>query len=297
MVYSFPNTAGLERAKSDPLEPIYPGSVGANKLFHILRTTAGFLESPRWDLYLINVYTLLRNAYSKGITQPEIEKIIDTDVDLFMTFVGAYMSFKRQTPANILFYAPDYRAIPGEVLRPTMGNRVEQDARYLKLIQKIPKKLTCLTEDHLVGKYIIATSGVQFPHKELPDHIRMIYGGSRSSGSIGTALISHCALDLHLQSSIPSLELFESYTGMILQTTSFGRKLTKDVGLPFNTATHRVFGDDVHLAPLLKGKQKTELIELATKRHWAVKTEREISYDITSTFPSISMSDLTRLRL
>ena len=297
MAYSFPNTAGLERAKSDPEEPLYRGSIGSNKLFHILRTTAGFLESPRWDLFLINVYTLLRNAYSKGITQPEIEKIIDTDVDLFMTFIGAYMSFKRQTPATVLFYVPDYRAIPGEFLRPTTGQRVELDARYLKLIQKIPRKLTELTEDHLVRKFIIATSGVRFPHKELPDHIRTIYSGTRSSGSIGTVLISHCAIDLHLQTSIPGMDLFESYTGVILPSTSFGKKLTKDVAIPFNTATHRVLGDDVHLTPLLKGRQKTELIELATKRHWSVRTEREIIQDITSSFPSISVSDLTRLRL
>jgi hypothetical protein len=299
MTYVFPTTAGLERAKSDPNEPIYPGSIGSNRIFHFLRTTAGLNTSPCWNLYLINIYTLVRNAYSslsKPITQKAVDKLIDEDVDLYMTFIGAYMSQRRATSAQVLFYAPNYRAIPKDLLRPVTGQRAEIDAIYAKLLTTLPTNLTEVTEDALVNKYLIATSGNTYPHKELPTIIRTIYGGQRSQGSIGTVLLSHCVMDLHVASRLPMIELLESFTAAVHPVAAFGRKLTQDVAVPFNPTTHRVFGDDVHLVPLCKGKQKTQLIKLAQERNWAVRTETEIITDITTTFPDITADELTRLR-
>ena len=67
--------------------------------------------------------------------------------------------------------------------------------------------------------------------------------------------------------------------------------------MPFNIATHRVFGDDVHLVPLCQRKQRTELIELATARQWAIRTEREIIGDITNKFSNITQAELMKMRL
>lgn len=297
MTYIFPSVEGLERAKSDPSEPLYNGSIGSNRIFHMLRTTANLSTSPRWDLFLINVYTLLRNAYSKGITQSAIEKIIDTDVDLLMMFIGAYMSFKRQTPGTVLFYVPDYKSIPQEFLRKTSGQRVEMDDLYTTFLRKLPNKLTELTEDPLLRKFLVVTSGQTFPHKDLPGYIRSIFQGTRSYGMIGTVMISHCPLDLHIAKMISGIELLDSYTGHIYPTMEFGRKLVKDIKVPFNTTTHRVFGDAVHLEPLCKGKQRTDLIELAEQHQWMVMTERDIMRDVTKVFPDIHQDQLVKLRL
>ena len=299
MPYTFPPVAGLERAKSDPAEPLYNGSIGSNRIFHTLSITAGLNTSPRWDLYLINVYTLLRNAYTSGISQLAIEKIVDTDVDLFMVFISAYMTYQRQLPGAVLFYAPDYRAISEILLRKTSGQRDEMDKLYTELLKKLPRKLTELTEDPLLRKFLVATSGNTFPHKELPNHMRSIlYSASRATAPrIGTVLLSHCPIDLHLATLVPGLELIDSFTSAVYPVSEFGRKLTKDVKVPFNTTTHRVFGDDVHLAAMCKGKDKTQLIELANTRKWAIRTEREIISDITTTFPNITESMLSQLRL
>jgi hypothetical protein len=287
----------LEHAKSDPEEPIYPGSLGSNRIFHMLKTTAGLASSPAYDLFVISIYTLLRNAYSKGITQAAIEKVVDDDVDLYMTFIGAYLSYRRQTPGAVLFYAPNYRSIPRELLRKTSGQRDEMDALYLKLLHKLPTKLTEITEDPLLRKYLVATSGGMFPHKELPGYIRDIYDGRRTHGMLGTIMLSHCPIDLHLARMIPGIELLESHTAAIYPPSEFGRKLTKDVRVPFNTATHRAFGDEVHLAALCKGRQKAELTELAAKRQWAIHTESEILTDIATAFPDVTRDDLLKLRL
>lgn len=295
--YVFPNTAGLEKAKNDPSEFLYPGTIGSNRLFHILKLMAESQPTPRWDLYLINIYTLVRNAYKKGISQEKLEKLVDDDVDTFMTFIGAYLNYRRQTQGTVLFYAPDYRAIPSEYLRPITSQNVETDAMYKELRKKLPLKLTELTEDLSLRKFLVMTSGMTYPHKEIPGYLSMIYKGTRIYGSIGTVIITHCPIDLHLYSSIQKLELFESFTGNITPSLFFGKKLTKETIVPFIPTTHRLFGDEVHIAPLLKGKQRTEAIKLAVEHRWAIKTERDIINDVVLKFPSISKADLTRLRL
>jgi len=297
MPYFFPPTAGLETSKSDTSEFIYNGSIGSNRIFHTLRTMAGLTGNPKWDLYLINVYTLVRNAYTKGISQRDLEATLDKDVDFYMTFIGAYMSYLRTTPAVVLFYAPDYSNIPKALLRKTSGQREELDGMYIKILRQLPRKLMEATEDPLVRKFLIATSGSSFPHKDIPDYIRSIYGNTRNAGQLGTVILTHCPTDLHLMTTIPKLELFESYTGSIYPTSEFGRKLTKDVKVPFNTVTHRAFGDEVHFEALIKNRRKSEMIEIAAKHNWAIRTEREILLDILSYFPEVTDYKFLQLRL
>ena len=299
MLYQFPNTIGLERAKSDPEEPIYSGSsIGSNKILYNFSKNAGLVGNPRWDLYLINLYTLMRNAYSKGITQKNIEQIIDTDINLYVTFIGAYSSYQRPIQVVILFYAPDYKAIPKELLRTFTGQRLELDNLYTNFKNKIPTKLMELTEDFHVRKFVVATRGGTFPHKELIGHLKSIYGGNRIHGPIGTVLISHCPIDLHMKTMLPEIELLESYTANILTSKQFGNKLTKEIpNLSFNMTTHRIFGDDIHLVPLIHGKQRTKLIEFAIERNWPIRTEKEITNDLLIKFSNISLKDLLLLKL
>jgi len=294
----FPDVSEFPKGQNGDI--IYGGSIGSNKIFDVLRETAGSRDSPLYDLWLINVYTLLRNAYVNGISQVDIEKVIDTDVDLFMTYISAYMSYRRPTPGGVvLFYAPDYNAIPKMFLRNTSGQkqRTEIDTLYTRLLVTMPNKLNDLTEDPMLRKYLVATSRSRLPHRDLPGHIRAIYGSNQMRIKLGTVLISHCQIDLHLNHTFGSFDLLDSFTGVIRPPTLFGQKLVKEVSVPFNTTTHRAFGDDVHLEPLFKGKRRTELIELARDRNWAIRTEREIVSNITETFKDIEASDLLRLRL
>jgi len=62
------------------------------------------------------------------------------------------------------------------------------DDLYGTLLAKLPSHLTELTEDPQLRKFLVATPGGTFPHKELPGFIRAIYGSRRTAGSIGVAL-------------------------------------------------------------------------------------------------------------
>ena len=296
MIHLFPDTRTLQAGQKGTA--IYGGGLGSNEIFDLLRRTAGSSTSPQWDLFIINIYTLVRNAYTKEMSIQTIEKIIDTDVDLYTTFVGAYMSFKRQTPAVLLFYAPDYSAIPKGFLRDVSGQkqRVEIDTLYAATRKRLPLTLTEITETPILRKFVLATKGEMFPHKELVEHLRTIYG-RRACGSIGTVMISHCPIDLHISRLLPNLQLLESYTATIYPISEFGKKLTKEVRIPFNTTTHRMFGDDIHLKSLVQGKQRKELIKIATDNNWMIRTEREIMGDCILKFQDIHESDLTNLRL
>jgi len=295
VVYRFPNTTNLPKGDDDT--PIYSGSIGSNRIFYTLQQTAGSTRSPRWDLFLISIYTLVRNAYQKGINSTALEAMVDRDSDLYMTMIGAYCSYRRMTNATVLFYAPDYSAIPKHLLRVHTGHYAELDVLYQALYRKLPNKLVELTEESSTRKFLAKVGSGTFPHKQLPGIIRALYGGHRPYGAIGTVLLSHCPIDLHLYKTIPSLDLLESYTAAIIHTDEFGRKLTKEVKIPFNTTTHRLFGDDIHLMPLLKGREKSKLIDLAGKQFWEIRTEGEIIENVTQSFSTITQGELGFLRL
>jgi hypothetical protein len=294
-MYTFPDVSHLPQGLDGT--QIYGGSIGSNRIFDYLKNSAPQLTAPRWDLYLINVFTLVRNAHVKGMNQKQLEEAVDHDSDMFMTYIGAYTGFRKQTPAVVYFYAPDYSAVPKELMRVHTGNQEELDRMYHELYKKLPDKVTELTEIPSTQKFLSRVGRSIFPHKDLNERIRYIYQGRRNHGLLGTVMISHCVLDFHLYKAISGLQVLESYTGAILTSQDFGQKLVKEVKVPFNATTHRLFGDSIQLNPLIKGRDRTKLVELAKDKHWFVKTEAEISRDVLFEFSSLSQNDLSVLRL
>lgn len=272
-------------------------SIGLNVILNYMRETARNINAPQWDLYLINIYTMVRNLYQKGMHQVELEQMIDRDADILMTYIHSYTCTRRSIPATVFFYAPDYSAVPKSMLRLHTGNQEELDRLYLNLYKKLPVKLTELTEVADTRKFLCQVGKSIFPHKDIIEKLKLIYQPHRLTGSIGTVMISHCPLDFHIYKAIPKIQLFESYTGTILNVQDFGQKLIKDVKIPFNTVTHRLFGDSLQLVPFFKNKDRKTLIELARDKDWGVKTETEIIRDVVFKFDTVSSSDLTILRL
>ncbi len=293
MPHQFPDITRLEKGKD--ATPIFGGGLGTNKIYDVLRTTAMQPTSPRWNLWLINVLTLARNA-GLDKTPKERESSINRDADLCMTFIGAYTNFRQQTPAVVLFYAPDYSGLPTGIRREHTGQQLALDLWYQQFRLTLPPKLVNVTETPPTQKFLIALGRETWPHRLLIPAIRGAYNNGQAYGTRGTVLISHCALDLHLVKTIPDLELLESYTGQVVPPAQFGRKLTKAVAVPFNTITHRLFGDDLHLQPLLTGTDRTKLIQLATEHRWMLKTETEILNDALLHFPKLTREVVTQYR-
>lgn len=276
--------------------PIVGGSIGSNVILYNMRNTASLIQSPRWDLYLINVYTLVRNLYQKGINQKDIEIALDHEADLYMTYIHAYTCFRQTTQSTVFFYAPNYDVVPTSMMREHTGNVAELNTLYKKIYNKLPDTLKELTEVRETRKFLCRVGNTIFPHKDIVEKLKTIYSGHRYYGSIGTVMISHCPIDLHIYKSLPSIQLLDSYTGTVFNVSDFGQKLTKEVKVPFNTTTHRLFGDGLQLIPLVKGRDRKILVELAQTKNWAIKTESEIQRDALYKFNNIFSSDLSVLR-
>lgn len=295
---TFPDISNVEYGQDGT--PILGNSIGNNRIFFYLRENANQQTAPLWNLFLINIYTMARNAYRKGISFEEMRTIIDKDSDLLMTYIHAYTTHKRPIDSVVLFYAPTYRAVPKDFMREHVGNNLELDTLYTKIAETIPDKLLELTELPYTRKFIsrVGLHG-RLPYLDIVTALGSISSALASGGSVGTAMISHCPLDFHIYKRIPRVQLLESYTGQILNVVDFGQKLTrdKDVRVPFNTATHRLFGDPLQLLPLLTGKDRKTLIELAAEKNWAIKTETQIIDDATWKFAKLMRSQITLLRL
>jgi len=111
-------------------------------------------------------------------------------------------------------------------------------------------------------------SGAALPHRELAHWLRDLssqkndlYYYDRSPYGI----LSHCLVDLHLLRHVKEGVLVERYSGKMRSLNNIHTKLDKSGVIPFTPITHRVFGDDIHLAPMVKGKKKTEIIQKAEK--------------------------------
>lgn len=297
MTYTFPDVSSNPKGQDGTTIYGTGTSIGSNRIFHYLRQNANGFDPPKWDLYLINIYTLVRNAYSKGIEQRVLESIVDADSDLLMIYIGAYTTFRRQIPSVVFFYAPDYSAVPKDIMRVHSGNQSEMDAMYDILCKKLPPTLTELTTVPETRKFLSKVGRTILPQKELIEQIRKIYNGNRTNGMIGSVMISHCPIDFHIYKFIPTIQLLESYTGSVLSVSEFGNKLTKEVKIPFNTTTHRLFGDSLQINPLLKGKDRTKLIEVASEFKWNIKTESEITREALFKFPNLSQYELSILKL
>ena len=291
----FPDITHVEYGQDGT--PILGNSVGNNRILFYLRENAGQRHAPLWNLYLINIYTLARNAYRKGISLKELTTCIDKDSDLLLTYIHAYTTYRHSMESAVVFYAPEYKSIPQDLMRQHVGNTLELDTLYYEIFKKLPTKLVELSELPLTRKFLcqVGQTG-RMPYLDLLDKLKQISPAYSAGGAFGTAMISHCPLDFHIHKSIPKIQLLESYTGNVLSVSDFGQKLTKDVVIPFNNATHRLFGDSLQLLPLLTGKDRKTLIQLAETKNWAIQTESQIIIDAEIKFSQVSRSILTLLK-
>lgn len=280
----FPDTAGMERSQ-DGSEPILGGSIAINRLLNHLRDTAG--TGTPWRLWLINLYTLFDNLYTDlTITGAQLDTALRTEVQLLTQYIEAYASYLPGPPRrpDIIFYAPDYAIIPTKLRREispeTKTGQLRRALDRAFQVFRTTRILPQTTPSPAVVRFIPVGQG-SYPHRDL---VRWLRAHSAQLQYIydqdPVALITHCPIDLHIRRYLKQLFLLERYTGHILQPAAFGKKLPASEDVPFNIYTHQLFGDQVHLASRIKGKLKSQLLQVAKDRTWRQRSELEILADI-----------------
>ena len=271
--------------KGDNSDPIRSGSIGINRILGYLIDASTIDRKPQFNSVIISAFTFFRNVWAsnKNATIEVLEAAFVRDVNLFLEYYSAYLSFTlpnhdRESIADVIVYFPNYHKVPKEIVRDMTGQKLEMWNLYKSFLNRynaIDAQVRKI--DHCRCFFIRAGDGA-YPHKEVISKFRTITVHPHSLYTSGDpiGLITHIPLDLHMSYRLRNINLIESYTGKVRLPIDFRLKLDKEGRVPFNSVTHVVFGDDELIKPMVSHKLKKDLLEAAVKDRWLTRSEGDV---------------------
>ena len=253
----------------------YANSMGVSAIVESLQNWSLSRSAPTWDTTIVNVLTLIRNNFTKEESVSSIAQKVIKDMDALTISICAYNQRygKNLFIPYILYYLPYYNAIPLAHRR----NDTETRIRYNLIVDYIRKELPntkdilTLTTVPVKSYFIVAGNNYVYPHFHVVDKIRYLNNevdkDRVSSMQRKYVLLSHCPLDFHMWSKIP-FRLFETYTGNLKEYKELGQKVFKFPYIPFNRYTHILFGDSIHIKPMVVRNTKKAFTDLAYRDKW-----------------------------
>ena len=296
----FPDEQGYEVSK-DGTDLIRPGcSVLLNRLLGSLKQWSTEDKTPRWSLFLMNAATVFRNVYVKGDTATTIREKFMADMENFTVYLEAYLNIVggRDTRVPVVLYFPDYSAIPKTIAREA-GESGEAATRLYKTVASsiAPGAPRLISQGQLTDRWVVPTAGRVMPIHTIISWLHgIVTSGQSGSYKWGDSvcLMTHCAVDLHGYRRLPNMVLWEYFTSAIKPPSQFWTKLSvpKDKPIPFGIVTHRLFGDAVHIKPLVSGRLKTRVLETADNNAWMRLTDDQIIQKVKGVDKAIDLSSV-----
>ena len=266
-------------------------SYGVASILNTFATLSSQARRPAWQIYLINVETLIRNRKENNNSIVSANDVLN-DMQILQQYISSYNRInlssvqKKYTP-YIVFYFPQYKVIPHDYLRTKLPKGTEERWKLQDAILDIVRnKSMPASIDTTQILYISSGSSKSvWPHKDLLKDIRSVISGSQYAPCL---MISHVPLDFHLYRYFNDFTLLESYTGVLKKCTVFGKKVFGDDAIPFNKYTHLSFGDKWYMNGLASFSVRRQIKERALKEHWKLLPdkgilERLINLHFTST--------------
>ena len=281
-------------AKSDKDHLLLDCCMGTAFILNSFALLAKERIKPSWDTFLINIHTLIRNNVQDIDEHDQfIINRVNKDISMILEYITEYLSLLPEVfDPHVIFYVPFYSI-------PTLHNRTASPTRIKinKVTKKMYDSIQGSEERSQFGNLTVIIYKVgshKFPHLELADKLSDL--NSRLSKNIYRRylMISHCPIDFHLYTKVRYFFLLESYTGHIKTPELLGQKVF-DLNIPFYTTTHLLFGDSVHIAPLVQRSEKKKFIEQANRSGWYKKTETMILDEIKK-MNTIPMQTLTSVK-
>lgn len=271
-------------------------SAGAAGIVDALSQLTRTPRAPVWDVVLINLATLIRNALGKDVSDQTVVESVFDDTDNIVRAIRRYFDSFPVPPEKpgVILYLPSYTKLPDlhrrtpntqtlriQKIQNTLQNKYLKDPKIPEVINVAD--MTCVTM--CVGNKFL------YPHMELYEYIRKqatagIFGTIKSAlGFINfrIGMVSHHAIDFHIAKNVKNFSLLSSYTGEIKTLDQLGKKVFKLDGIPFNTATHLLFGDSTHVKPIAMRKTKQIIVDVATRGRWMTKSETSIINEAVAT--------------
>ena len=297
----FPDESKHPLAK-DGLEVIRPDcSVGINRLLGQLKDWASEDAYPRFSIFLLNVFTMVRNVWFKDIKLNQVIAACNSEMDMFTTYLEAYLD--KVAPPEfqlpVVLYYPLYEAIPSQLRRkPSPAYE-----RFMSGYQLILRGMSLHAPPQIVHRgYKTHRWILPCPPSRLPRHtitpwlkegVKKKFLGSYKVGD-NIYLMTGIPVDLHLCFDFPNVKLWEYYTGTVKEPSDFGSKLNipKEISVPFTPFTHRVFGDPVSIQGVVEWKPRTDLLKKIAPNKWRMSSDRMKMEDLASVGVKADYKDL-----
>ena len=259
-------------------------SYGVAPIMQTLSQLSAMRNRPAWDLYLINVETIIRDRRDLRPDQQNIKNIM-SDCEVLANYLYNY---SRLTLKDIVklhpiccFYMGYYENLPKFHLKDKLPKGTEERWAIRDYLSQYLRS-NHWKDDYENFKVLFAIPGLRnpWPHKELLNDINQFQSGIRFRKCL---MISHVAADFHTYKSVAEFHILESYTGRIKGVKDLGEKVFKDPNIPFNKYTHLTLGDKTYVKKLVTPKQKNHLAELAKRDRWNLLPEKSILAAIVNT--------------
>lgn len=267
------NDTNLSMENIDQFDGVY--SLGTSVA---LSTILGVLSVPdvQYNILLINIETLIRNAFdvNNNIKKQamlvkseydnliaEIANVVNTNSYIEQFTIIPYLSIYKKTLPKISWKQDTAkRSLMGTIVNKTIVD-----------FQKIQMQQTNkVTIDPLI--YI----GPMLITKVLRTKLHKVATDKR------ILMLSHIPLDFHIFKFYKKSHIVESFTGNLINVDpkTLGHKVFGLDTVPFVEGTHPFFGDKYLVRNVMNRKDKKQVLELAEKRMWHLKSTYTIQSDI-----------------
>lgn len=256
-------------------------SHGVAPILNTFTTLSSKTVRPKWNLYLINVETLIRNRDRDiQLSIKELAESVMNDMQVLAQYISSFnrhnTSYNHKQNYAIFFYTPHYEGIPEKYLRKSLPKGTDRRWKIRDEIEDILKRQSVQNAIDNTRIYYVTVGSEKhhtWPHKDL---LKDIMANEENPQYSSVLMISHVPLDFHLYKYFKEFTLLESYTGATKQKKDLGKKVFKDNNIPFNKYTHLLLGDKWYMAALAPSKMKSQMRNEAIKAHWNIIPDKGV---------------------
>jgi hypothetical protein len=249
---------------------------GLAPILKTLESTANNRSASVWNLFLINIETIIRNRGSIGKDNYITPEEIMNDCNLLTQYISAYVRDSDRTQrqkAIVAFYSTHYESMPSIYLKEKFPKGTEERWALRDAFEKyLDRNYKGMSYDNLDVHFGICEKG-GWPYQSLFKDLSKL---DRSIKFRNVAMISHVPGDFLIYKNFAKFSLLESFTGGVKSVKEFGEKVFGDPELPFTKHVYMLFGDKVYIKGILDNKDKRRAKEIAKTQHWRLTTDRNI---------------------
>lgn len=245
-----------------------PFSIGTSP---VMKEMIDDVKARKIDAVVFNLDTMLRNCISTAKTpKAAVEAVIAEKDDVIKEFraIVDQLDALREFVVIFAIDTPE-EYIPTKFLKTSESQQAHQlDAAHKMLASAIKVG----AQSQVYGK---VTAYLLHSRKE-PYYATAVLSMKKHAIRGNVGIMSHHMHDLYMVGMMNSGYLYESFTGKVYDKPSFSKKVFNNPDLPFNTATHALFGDKHLMLPSAPKEVLKKITESAVLEKWTMKTERYV---------------------